>query len=93
MLPNLEGERISLLSDFLHEEFLHWCFGCVFTCRWIHLDTLDPDVSPEGQPHNVQVIASIAEGASKVDKHCKGKKDITFCCTLLGSLTFITGSI
>lgn len=74
MLPHLKGKSISLLSNFLQEEVLHWCVGCVFTCRWIHLNALDPDVSPEGQAHYVQVIASIAEGTSKVDKYCKEKE-------------------
>lgn len=62
---------MSLLSNFLQEEFLHRCFGCVFTCRWVHLNALDPDVSPEGQAHYIQFVASIAEGTSKVDVYCK----------------------
>lgn len=71
---HLEGEGISLLSHFLHEEFQHWCFGCVSFYRRIHLNALDPDVSPEGQTHDVQVLASIAEGTSEVDEYCHTKK-------------------
>ncbi len=72
MLLHLEGKWTPLFSNFLQEGFLHWCFGYAFTCRRIHLNTLDPDVSSEGQPDNIQVIASIAEGTSKVDKYCNG---------------------
>lgn len=35
---------------------------------------MDPDVSPEGQAHDVQVIASVAEGTGEVDEHCQDKE-------------------
>lgn len=73
MLPHLEGKGTSLLSNFLHEGFLHGCFGCGVTGGWIHLNALYPDVSPEGQPNDIQLFASIAEGTSKVDKYYNGK--------------------
>lgn len=72
----LEGEGISLFPNFLHEAFLHWCQGWASTCDGIHLNTLDPDVSPEGHPNNIQILTSIAEGTSKVDKYCNEKGHI-----------------
>ena len=62
MCPHLKSESVSLLPNFLQEEFHHRRFGWAFPRGWIHLDALDPDVPPEGQPHHVQVIAPVAEG-------------------------------
>ena len=74
LFSRLEGEGVSLLSHFLHEEFQHWCFGCGSFYRRIPLNALDLDVSPEGQTHDVQVLASIAEGTSEVDEYCETKR-------------------
>lgn len=52
LVLHLEGEGVSLLSDFLHEEVHHLRFWCI-ACRGVHLHALDPDVSPEGQAHDV----------------------------------------
>lgn len=71
MKSDLKGKGISLLSDLLQEEFLHRRLGRVLPRGWVHLDALDPDVPPEGQPHHVQVVASVAEGAGQVDVDCK----------------------
>lgn len=81
----LEGKGTSLLSNFLHEGLVHWRFGDARTRRWVHLNALYPDVSPEGQPNNIQVIASIAEGTSKVDKYCNGKRCVQ--CDLCAART------
>lgn len=71
MFPDMKGKSISLLSDLPQEEFLHRGLSRVLPHGWVHLDVLDPDVSPEGQTHHVQVVASVAEGAGKVDIDCK----------------------
>lgn len=71
MLADLKGKSISLLSDLPQEEFLHRGLSRVLSRGRVHLDALDPDVSPEGQTHHVQVVASIAEGAGEVDVDCK----------------------
>lgn len=71
MSSDLKGKSVSLLSDLLQEEFLHGCLGRVLPRGRVDLDALDPDVPPEGQPHHVQVFASVAEGAGEVDVHCK----------------------
>lgn len=71
IFPDLKGKNISLLSDLPQEVFLHRGLRCVVPCGRVHLDALDPDVSPEGQAHHVQVITSVAEGAGEVDVHCK----------------------
>lgn len=77
---HLEGEGLSLLSDFLHEEVNHLWLGGVAS-GGVNLDALDPDVSPEGQAHDIQVIASIAEGTGEVDEHCQDKEKML--CDLL----------
>lgn len=71
MFADLKGKSISLLSDLPQEEFLHRGLSRVLPRGRVHLDTLDPDVSPERQTHHVQVVASIAEGAGEVDVDCK----------------------
>lgn len=71
-MPHLEGKRIPLLPNLLHEGILHWSVGWVSTWGWIYLHPLDPDVSPEGQANDIQVFATIAEGTSKVHEYCKG---------------------
>lgn len=75
MLPHLESKGTTLLSNFLQEGFLNWWFCSVSICRWIHLNTLYPNVSSEGEPNYIQVFTSIAEGASKVDIYCNRKGD------------------
>lgn len=70
-LLDLDGKRISLLSDLIQEVFVHWGLGRVLPRGGIHLDAMDPDISPEGQPDHIQVLASVAEGTGEVDVHCR----------------------
>ena len=54
---------MSLVSTFLQEGILHGGVGWLAVPRGrVYLETLDPDVFPEGQAYHIQVIATIAEG-------------------------------
>lgn len=76
-LSHLEGEGTPLLANFFQKGFLHCCSRNTFICGWINLNVLDPNVSPEGEPDDVQVFTSITKGTSEVDKYCSGKWCIT----------------
>lgn len=76
-LSHLEGEGTSLLTNFFQKGFLHWCFRHTSIRGGINLNVFDPNVSPEGQSDDVQVVTSITEGTSEVDKYCSGKCIIT----------------
>lgn len=65
ILTHAESEGIPLLFTFLQKGILHGRVD-VFLTRWRRIDLHPhcPDVFPEAQAHHIQVVATIAEGAT-----------------------------
>lgn len=65
-----EGEGVGVWTQLLHQLLLQGAHSfLVLLLRWEDLDRTDKQVFPEGEAQDIQVLATVAEGAGQGHKH------------------------
>lgn len=67
----LESEGDALFPSLGHQGFVHGCLGGLVVCWGVQLYLLEPDVFPEGQANDIQVLATVAESGAQLNPGCR----------------------
>lgn len=66
---NVESEGMALLSCLLEQAVMHGSEGGFVVSSRVQLEVLEPDVFPEGQSNDIQVLTAITESTGQLHKH------------------------